>query len=105
MSILHLKSNTIADATGTLTVFNTAGSTETAAATNLVRPSDWNSAHAIAWNLGGNTAGAAAVSGTDVSLFGRPLQLRAGLARRRPAGVGARQPPAPQASRLVHVSP
>lgn len=59
MSILHLKSNTIADATGTLTVFNTAGSTETAAATNLVRPSDWNSAHAIAWNLGGNTAGAA----------------------------------------------
>jgi len=70
MSILHLKSNTIADATGTLTVFNTAGSTETAAATNLVRPSDWNSAHAIAWNLGGNTAGAAAVSGTDVSLFG-----------------------------------
>jgi hypothetical protein len=47
--ILHVKSNTIADFTGTITGFNSTGGTQTIAATNLVRPSDWNSAHK--WNV------------------------------------------------------
>ena len=70
MSILHVKTNNVADATGVVTVFDAAGSTTTAAATDLVRPSDWNSAHVVAWNLGGNTAGSQAVSGLDVALHG-----------------------------------
>jgi hypothetical protein len=44
-SIKHQKSNTIADFTGTVTVGDSSGGTQTALATNLVRPSDWNSAH------------------------------------------------------------
>jgi len=47
--ITHAKSNTIADMTGTVTLFNSSGGTTTDAATNIVRPSDWNSAHA--WNV------------------------------------------------------
>lgn len=45
-TISHAKSDTIADYTGTATVLNSAGATTTVLATNLVRPSDWNSAHA-----------------------------------------------------------
>jgi len=46
-SIIHAKSNTIGDFTGTVTVFDSAGTTTTAAATNLVRPVDWNSNHNV----------------------------------------------------------
>lgn len=66
MSILHVKSNTIADMTGTVTVFNSAGATATAAATNLIRPGDWNSAHNFVQNIAGNTSGTSQVSGTDI---------------------------------------
>jgi hypothetical protein len=45
MTVTHAKSNTIADFTGTATVFNSSGGTGTVLATNLVRPTDWNSAH------------------------------------------------------------
>ncbi len=70
MGITHLKSNTIADFTGTVTVFNNSGGTTTAAASDLVRPSDWNSAHHIVFNLEGNTAGSGQVSGADITLVG-----------------------------------
>jgi hypothetical protein len=64
--ITHLKSNTVADFIGTVTVLNSTGGQVSAAATNLVRPSDWNSAHQLVYNLAGNTAGTSQASGTDV---------------------------------------
>jgi hypothetical protein len=54
MAISHVKSVTIADGTNT----------------NIVRPSDWNSHHNQYYTLGGNTAGASTVSGTNVVLHG-----------------------------------
>jgi hypothetical protein len=67
MSVVHVKSNAVADFTGTVTVFNSQGSTGTAAATNLVRPSDWNSAHNFLQTISGNTGGdASTASGTNL---------------------------------------
>ncbi len=66
MAISHVKSNTIADFTGTVTVYNSAGATTTAAATDLVRPADWNSAHNLFYTLSGNTSNASTASGTNV---------------------------------------
>jgi hypothetical protein len=54
MSIQHVYSQTVADGT----------------ATSVVRPSDWNSAHKVNYVLGGNTAGSASISGTDVAIYG-----------------------------------
>lgn len=70
MSILHVKSDTLADFTGTVTLFNSVGSTITGNATDLVRPSDWNSAHSLAFGLGGNTSNASTFGGTDVAFHG-----------------------------------
>ena len=70
MSITHVKSATEADFTGTVTVFDSQGSTATIAATDLVRPSDWNSKHQIIFNLSSNTLGSSQVAGTDVILVG-----------------------------------
>lgn len=57
-AVSHVKSNTIGDwAAGAVTVFNSAGATTTANATNLVRPGDWNSAHNQYITISGNTAG------------------------------------------------
>ncbi len=50
MTISHVKSNTIADWSGTITVGNSTGGTTTMAASDLVRPSDWNSAHAFSFD-------------------------------------------------------
>lgn len=66
MTILHAKTVTIGDMTGTVTVFGSTGGTETVAATDLVRPSDFNSAHVQEFTLSGNTAGNSTVSGTNV---------------------------------------
>lgn len=65
MAISHAFSNTIADATGTVTVWNGA-TTASVAATAIVRPSDWNSVHNMQFNVAGNTTNATSVSGTDV---------------------------------------
>jgi hypothetical protein len=62
----HVKSNTIGDFTGTVTVHNSAGGTQTVAATNLVRPSDWNSVHNGYQTLLGNTDNASTWSGTNL---------------------------------------
>jgi hypothetical protein len=45
LTISHAKSNTIGDFTGTVTVYNSSGGTMTVVATNILRPSDWNSVH------------------------------------------------------------
>jgi hypothetical protein len=66
MAVLHAKSVTIADMTGTVTVFGSGGATETIAATNLVRPSDFNSGHNQLYTLSGNTTNASTASGTNV---------------------------------------
>lgn len=70
MAISHVKSNAVADWTGTVTVFDSQGSTATAAATNLVRPVDWNSGHNQFYTLSGNTNNASTASGTNVVLQG-----------------------------------
>lgn len=66
----HVKSDAIADFTGTVTGFNSQGSTTTIVATNLVRPSDWNSAHNFFQTISGNTAGTSTASGTNLIIGG-----------------------------------
>ena len=66
----HVKSNTIGDFTGTVTVFNSQGSTLTANATDVIRPSDWNSAHNITFGLIGNTNNSSQAAGTDIQFSG-----------------------------------
>jgi hypothetical protein len=66
MAITHAKSNTIGDFTGTVTVLNSQGSTATANATDLIRPGDWNSAHAHIITLSGNTSNSSVISGTNI---------------------------------------
>lgn len=68
MAVSHVYSNTNADATGTLTIWNGA-TTSTVAASNLVKPSDWNSAHNQFMSITGNTAGQSTFSGTNI-VFG-----------------------------------
>lgn len=70
MPISHVKSDTIGDMTGTVTVMNSVGSTATVAATDLIRPSDWNSAHNQYLTISGNTAGQSTISGTNIVLQG-----------------------------------
>lgn len=70
MAVSHVKSNTVADWTGTVTVGNSTGGTQTIAATDLVRPVDWNSAHNQYYTLSGNTNNASTASGTNVVFQG-----------------------------------
>lgn len=70
MSIIHAYSNTAGDFTGTITGFNSQASTTTIAATDLVRPVDWNSGHNQYFTLIGNTNNASTVSGTNIVLSG-----------------------------------
>lgn len=69
-ALFHVKTDTIPDFTGTVTVFDSLGSTLTANATDLVRPSDWNSTHNALLTLNGNTSGVSTVSGTNIVLAG-----------------------------------
>lgn len=69
MAVSHIFSNPVADATGTLTIWNGA-TTATVAASVVVRPSDWNSAHNQFITLAGNTAGVSTVSGSNIVLEG-----------------------------------
>ena len=73
MAVSHVFSNAVADWTGTVTVFDSAGSTGTAAASAIVRPSDWNSAHNQFYTLTGNTTGNSTASGTNVIFSGGQL--------------------------------
>jgi hypothetical protein len=66
MAVSHLFTNAVADWTGTVTVFNSQGCTTSINATQIVRPSDWNSAHAQFYTLSGNTTLQSTASGTNV---------------------------------------
>ena len=68
--LLHVLSSPIADFTGAVTVFDSAGSTQTAAASQIVKPSDWNSAHSQIYSLVGNTVGNSTVGGMDFIISG-----------------------------------
>jgi hypothetical protein len=68
MAVSHVYSNTNADATGTVTIWYGA-TTSALSATNLVRPSDWNSAHNQYVTISGNTSGSSTMSGTNI-VFG-----------------------------------
>lgn len=69
MQVTHVFSSPVADLTGTATVW--AGSTTaTVAASNLVLPSAWNSAHGLIQDIGGNTLGVSSVSGSNIVLAG-----------------------------------
>jgi hypothetical protein len=70
MAVSHVFSNAQGDFTGTVTGFNSQASTVTLAATNLVRPVDWNSAHNQFYTLSGNTNNASTASGTNVVFQG-----------------------------------
>jgi hypothetical protein len=70
MAVSHILSSPIANMTGTVTVFNSLGSTVTANATDLVRPQDWNSVHNQFMTIAGNTAGASTMSGTNIVFQG-----------------------------------
>ena len=73
-ALSHIKSNTLGDFTGTVTVNNSAGATATVAATNLVRPSDWNSAHNFYQTVSGRSFGdASTASGTNLVFGGSNL--------------------------------
>lgn len=69
MAIQHAFSNAQSNATGTLTVWN-GGSTASVAATDVVRPQDWNSAHNQLYTLSGNTSNASTASGSNVVFQG-----------------------------------
>ena len=92
-ALSHVKSNTIADFTGTITGYNSQGSTTTIIATNLVRPSDWNSVHQRFITISGNTAGSStAASVTNLVLAGGDgLQLSMNTAANA-ATISIRQP-------------
>jgi hypothetical protein len=70
VGIAHAKSNVVGNWTGTVTVLNSQGSTATVAATDLVRPQDWNSAHNMLFTLSGNTSGQSTASGSNVVFAG-----------------------------------
>jgi hypothetical protein len=70
LAVSHIKSNSVADWTGTVTVGDSAGATKTVAATDLLRPGDWNSAHNQFYTLSGNTNNASTASGTNVVFQG-----------------------------------
>jgi hypothetical protein len=73
LTITHAKSETIGDFTGTITGFNNSGATTTIVATNLMRPSDWNSGHQVTLSLTGSEVaslfnfGAGLTSSTNAS--------------------------------------
>lgn len=71
MAISHAFTNAVADAAGTLTVWYGA-TTATVAATDIVRPSDWNSAHYQYATITGNVAGQSTFSGTNIVIGGGP---------------------------------
>lgn len=70
MAVSHVFSNTVANWTGTVTVGNSDGNTLTIAATDLVRPTDWNSAHNQFYTLTGNTTANTTASATNVVFAG-----------------------------------
>lgn len=72
--VSHVKSNPLGDFTGTVTVLNSAGVTTTMLASQMVLPSDWNSAHSEFMTFGGNINPVlnGTASGTNLQYFAGP---------------------------------
>src|SRR5258706_2880187 len=66
--VQHVFSNTVANVTGTITIWHVSAIQQTIAATNVVRPQDWNSTHNMSVTLTGNTAfgNTSVVGGTNI---------------------------------------
>ena len=79
MTLKHVLVSPVADFTGTVTVFDSVASTKTEYASNIVRPSDWNSAHNQIVTLSGNTAGESVVAGTNIVWQGGPNLTLSGI--------------------------
>jgi hypothetical protein len=69
MQIIHAKSNTLADKTGTVTFWD-GTTTGSVAATNQIRPGDWNSAHNLSFALAGNTTVGSSTTATALPFRG-----------------------------------
>lgn len=67
-AVQHVFSSPLAEDTGTVTVFNSAGLSVTFQATSLIGPNEWNNTHQETVTLSGNTLGASTVSGTNIVL-------------------------------------
>lgn len=70
MAVSHIKIDPQGDFTGTVTIFDSGGATATVNATDMVRPSDWNSVHNQYMTLSGNTVGASTASGSNIVFQG-----------------------------------
>lgn len=70
VQVQNAKSLTEANFTGTVTVFNSTGGAISIAATDIVRPIDWNSALNVFMTLSGNTLNTNQISGTNIVLAG-----------------------------------
>lgn len=88
ITVNHVFTNNVPDVVGTVTVFDAAspGSTNTVAATNLVRPSDWNSGHLVTYAPTGQEIIGAFSNGGNVT-FG--TNLAGYITATAPAGGGA----------------
>ena len=80
LTINHAKSLTIADMAGAITVYNSAGNTTTANATDMVLPSNWNSVHAQTLQLTGSELASLFNFGAGLSSTTAAGGISAGLA-------------------------
>jgi hypothetical protein len=78
LAIVHAKYDSRGVVTGTVSVFDSRGSTQTAAASDLVGPDDWNAYHAEAVRISGSTAGATSSATAQNVVMGATggLQIR-----------------------------
>lgn len=85
-TVNHVLTSPVADITGTVTVFNASGGTKTEAATNIVRPSDWNSSHAFSFAAVGSEISGAFSNEVGGVTFG--LETNGFITAAAPAGGG-----------------
>jgi hypothetical protein len=73
VAVSHAKQDPRGNFTGTLTVFNSQGSTVAVSATDIVQPADWNSQHQQFFTISGNTGGdSSAATATNIVTAGNP---------------------------------
>jgi hypothetical protein len=73
VAVSHAKNDPRGNVTGTLTVFNSQGSTVAVSATDLVQAVDWNSIHQQYMTISGNTGGdSSAATATNFVTAGNP---------------------------------
>lgn len=85
-SVFHVLTSPVADVTGTVTVFDASGGTKTEAASNIVRPSDWNSSHAVTFAAAGSEISGAFSNTPGGVTFG--LETNGYITAGAPAGGG-----------------